>query len=243
MVGHQIAQLTAGIWPNKLTYLRLLGLARQEMQFILDNIMHRITQSDDQNRRGFTLIELLVVVAIIAILASMLLPVLSKARASTRKTAVVNNMKQMALGYTLYADDNSECLLPSPAWRTGFVAALFAFNERPLFDQRLVARAYNFAQNTDHPYMGAPPWCDPSGATRNVSATTNYSIYSYNPGYVYAAAAAPLRVPRAKPDTCLMQELVMDEGADPVPCMRSVYLNSATVPRPGNSSAQGSSFR
>lgn len=104
-----------------------------------------------QSRGGFTLIELLVVAAIIALLISLLLPSLSAARQTTRTALCGTNLRQLAIGWALYAQDHRDMSIAArpeplpgdnlyfvgngrkfrPRWHTSLGAAvqIYAFNE------------------------------------------------------------------------------------------------------------------
>jgi prepilin-type N-terminal cleavage/methylation domain-containing protein len=70
-----------------------------------------MTHNEKEPVQGFTLIELLVVTALVAILASLLLPVLSRAKSKGRGIQCFSNIKQMTLAWMSYAEDNQDYLV------------------------------------------------------------------------------------------------------------------------------------
>src|SRR5262249_47503759 len=87
-------------------------------------------------RRGFTLTELLVVVAILAILASLLLPVLTRTMPAATRVVCLSNLRQLQMAWNLYPDDNAGLLVINseywdpipqspdniPSWVQGYMA-------------------------------------------------------------------------------------------------------------------------
>src|SRR5512139_3807525 len=74
---------------------------------VTENMKHNGTAKP----RGFTLIELLVVIAIIALLMSILMPALNRAREQGRRAGCLSNLKNLTLAWIMYADDNGDKLV------------------------------------------------------------------------------------------------------------------------------------
>jgi prepilin-type N-terminal cleavage/methylation domain-containing protein/prepilin-type processing-associated H-X9-DG protein len=95
----------------------------------------RRTPASEEHRRAFTLIELLVVIAIIAILMGVLLPALHRGREQGKRTACLDNLRELVMGWMLYAEDNDDKVPPA---NTGLTNGWVRYNaNRTTMEQKI----------------------------------------------------------------------------------------------------------
>ncbi|MEI8248019.1 MAG: type II secretion system protein [Lentisphaerota bacterium] len=139
------------------------------------------------NRRIFTLIELLVVIAIIAILASMLLPALNKARAKGKQATCANNLKQIGLAVNYYTSDYQDWY---PAGETPNATSAFKYQMLSGSSKYCTGGVKQFDCPSDITRVSTVDYWPYYGAGNNIS-------YGYNEkigGSLYPGSDAGFRI-------------------------------------------------
>jgi prepilin-type processing-associated H-X9-DG protein/prepilin-type N-terminal cleavage/methylation domain-containing protein len=157
--------------------------------------------------REFTLIELLVVVAIITILAGLLLPALGTAREKSRSISCINNLRQLQMGVTSFADSNNESLPGSLASGLIFRDSLGRpYDPVSISHQRDCIKQgqfYSEVGNTDIYH------CPSVSVDSNwMSYSINISLFNDTPGIV-----VPARITRVTRSLSSVATIVEEEGA------------------------------
>jgi prepilin-type N-terminal cleavage/methylation domain-containing protein len=141
-----------------------------------------------RNKAGFTLIELLVVIAIIGILASLILPVLSRARESARRTQCASNIRQLLTAMYMYSDSPSNGgTLPTLGQNIDDSGAkgtegLHLLYRQYVNDPRIYACPSDPNRPAPSKLQELPGW-PTDGAQPSPKMDKSYTSYQYDPGH------------------------------------------------------------
>lgn len=199
----------------------------------------RSSEARSQPGHGFTLIELLVVIALLALLAALLLPALSKAKAAATRVVCINNQKQLILTWAIYSGDNRESLVPNGGEGGAALPDLWVRGGNHGDDQTLTNSQYLISSKFAlfAPYLTTvnqykcpadrSKW--PIGNGKIVSELRSYSLNSYL-GTRSANLQPPIQLSPAHKIHLKSSSLAADEPAD-----RFVFMdvNPANICTPG----------